>query len=415
MDSPLVRRLLVGNGLSALGSGLTMPFLYVYLAQVRGFPGPVVGLVFAWMGLLSFLAAPLGGTLIDRYGPRVIVVAGLIMEAIGVLALARVETQPQGWAVATAICLGTVGLYPATTALLTRMVPEAERERVYGIQFMTLNAGLGVGGMVASFLVDVSSVESFQRLYLLDALSYAAYVVVVATLPRGTGRVPVDEPGRPVTEGHAEGGWREVLADRTVLRVVGVSALAITFGYAQMEAGFTAYATQTGHLPANQLGWAYGANTAVIVLGQLTALRFITGRSRSRVLALACATWTVSWLVVGASGRVDGLLAAICVVAGLGLFGLGETLWAPVVPSLINELAREELRGRYNSLQSMVWTVSSIIGPALAGLLLGNGLAGVWVACVVAGTALASALFLRLRRHLSAAEDGRAAPVTTST
>ena len=410
-----MRRLLVGNGLSALGSGLTMPFLYVYLAQVRGFPGPVVGFVFAWMGLLSFLAAPLGGTLIDRYGPRVVVVAGLVVEALGVLALARVQTQPQGWAVATAICLGTVGLYPATTALLTRMVPEPQRERVYGIQFMTLNAGLGVGGMVASFLVDVSSVESFQRLYLLDALSYAAYIVVVATLPRGTGRLPVEPAASSPTAGVAgASGWREVLADRTVLRVVGVSALAITFGYAQMEAGFTAYATQTGQLPAHELGWAYGANTAVIVIGQLTMLRVISGRSRSRVLALACATWTVSWLVVGAAGRVDGGLATLCVVAGLGLFGLGETLWAPVVPALINELAREELRGRYNSLQSMVWTVSSIVGPALAGLLLGNGLAGVWVACVVTGTAVAAVLFTRLRRHLSRIEDGRAVAVECS-
>lgn len=421
MGHPLVRRMLLGNAFSALGSGLTMPFLYVYLAQVRGFPGPVVGLVFAWMGLLSFIAGPLGGSLIDRYGPRVVVVVGLVMEAVGVFALAYVQTVPQGFAVATGICLGTVGLYPATTALLTRMVPEAERERVYGIQFMFLNAGLGVGGMVASFLVDVGSVSSFQRLYHLDALSYLAYIAVVATLPAGTGRLVAAEApggGAGTDAGGAdpqparEPGWREVLADRAVLRVVGVSGLAITFGYAQMEAGFTAYATQTGQLPAHELGWAFGANTAVIVAGQLVALRFITGRSRSRVLALACAVWAASWLVIAASGRVDGTLATICIVAGLGLFGLGETLWAPVLPALVNELAREELRGRYNALQSMVFTISSIVGPALAGLLLGTGLAGVWVACVVGGTTVSALLFLRLRRHLSVGEDGRAVPVS---
>ena len=33
---PLVKRLFVGIAFSALGSGLTMPFLYVYLAEVRG-------------------------------------------------------------------------------------------------------------------------------------------------------------------------------------------------------------------------------------------------------------------------------------------------------------------------------------------------------------------------------------------
>ena len=35
---PRVRRLFVGFAFSALGSGLTVPFLYVYLAQVRGLP-----------------------------------------------------------------------------------------------------------------------------------------------------------------------------------------------------------------------------------------------------------------------------------------------------------------------------------------------------------------------------------------
>jgi hypothetical protein len=54
----------------------------------------------------------------------------------------------------------------------------------------------------------------------------------------------------------------------------------------------------------------------------------------------------------------------------------------------------------------MTWTVAMIIGPALAGLLIGNGLVQVWVACTVGGTALASLLFVNLRRHLTPAQDG---------
>ena len=81
-------------------------------------------------------------------------------------------------------------------------------------------------------------------------------------------------------------------------------------------------------------------------------------------------------------------------------------MWAPVAPALLNGLAPEHLRGRYNSLMSMSWTVGSIIGPATAGLLIGNGLPGLWVATVVGGTALAGVMFVRLRRHLSDEQDG---------
>ncbi|HET7304861.1 MAG TPA: MFS transporter [Segeticoccus sp.] len=403
--NPLVRRLFVGVAFSALGSGLTMPFLYVYLSEVRGIPTSTVGLLFAWMGLLGFLGSPVGGSMIDRFGPRPVMLVGLVTEAVGVGSLALVETTWHALLVASFICLGTVGLYPATTAMLTRLVPEPQREKTYGVQFMLMNAGLGVGGLASSLLVHVGDASSFQRLYVIDALSYLAYIVVLLSLPRGTGAAPAPEDQQ---DAGTPPGWRVVLRDRTLLRVVALSALVITFGYAQVEAGLAAYTVDVAGMPPRALGWAFGANTAAIVLGQLVALRFIEGRRRSAMLALCAGTWSVSWAVIALSGAVDGWITVLLVVAGLGFFGLGETLWAPLAPAVVNDLAPEELRGRYNSLQGMTWTVAMIIGPALAGLLIGHDLAGVWVACTVGGTALGAVLFWRLRHHLSPEQDGLA-------
>jgi MFS family permease len=401
---PLVRRLFVGIAFSALGSGLTMPFLYVYLAEVRGIATSTVGLLFAWMGLLGFLGSPVGGTLIDRFGPRPVMVVGLTTEALGVASLTLVHNAWHALAVATFLTLGTVGLYPAATAMLTRLVPEDRREKVYGFQFMLMNAGLGVGGVVSGLLVRISDPASFQHIYLVDALSYVAYILVVLSLPRGTGALSREDAGRAVGP---QPGWGAVLRDRTLLRVVLTSMVVTTFGYAQFEAGFAAYTVGVAGIPANALGWAFGANTASIVLAQLVALRLIEGRSRTRMLALCAAIWSVSWAVIALSDAVSGGAAVALVVVGLATFGLGETLWAPVAPAIVNDLATEELRGRYNALQGMTWTVAMIVGPALAGLLLGNGLAHVWVACTVGGTGVAAVLFLRLRRHLSPLQDGR--------
>ena len=190
--------------------------------------------------------------------------------------------------------------------MLTRLVPVEAREKVYGLNFMLLNAGLGVGGVVSSLIIDIDSVASFQRLYLIDGLTYLAYIAVLVTLPRGTGAVvSVDEPADG--EELEQASWRVVLRDRTLLRVVAISILAITFGYAQMEAGLAAYAVTVADIPARALGWAYAANTAAIVGGQLVALRLISGRRRTAMLALCAATWSVSWLVI-ASADVGGRL-----------------------------------------------------------------------------------------------------------
>ena len=406
---PRVRRLFVGFAFSALGSGLTMPFLYVYLAEVRGFATASVGLVFAWIGLLGFLAAPLGGTLIDRFGPRPVMISGLLVESLATMSIGYIETVAQAYVVASVMVLGTVGLFPAATAMLTRLVPERSREKVYGLNFMILNAGLGLGGLFSALLISVDSVESFQRLYLIDGATYLIHLVAVASLPRGTGRAPTSEVGgRGDTESIAKVGWNIVFRDRTLLRVVGFSIIAITFGYSQMEAGLAAYAVDVAEVPAKALGFAYAANTGAIVFGQLVTLRFIQGRRRSSMLAVCAATWSLSWVVIATSDAVDGWVAIGCLVVGLGLFGVGETLWAPVAPAVVNGLAPEEMRGRYNALQGMTWTVGSIVGPATAGMLIGHDLPFLWVGLVVGGTALAAAAFLSLRAHLTDEQDGLA-------
>lgn len=400
-----VHRLFLGFAFSALGSGLTMPFLYVYLSDVRGFSTATVGWMFAWMGLLGFVAAPIGGSLIDRFGPRPVMMVGLLVEAACTASLGFVETELQGFVVASFIVIGTVGLWPATTAMLTRLVPPEAREKVYAVNFLLLNAGLGLGGVVSALMLHELTVTAFQRLYLVDGLTYLAYVAVLLTLPRATGTLPTPDEG-PLEDLVDQPSWGIVLRDRTLLRVVGISILAITFGYAQMEAGLAAYATDVADVPARSLGWAFGANTLVIVVGQLVALRLIQRRRRSAMLALCAATWSVAWLVIASADLVDGWMAVAAVVAGLALFGAGETLWAPVAPAIVNDLAREDMRGRYNALQGMTWTVGSIVGPATAGMLIGHDRPGTWVVCVVGGTALASVLFLGLRRHLTDAQDG---------
>lgn len=400
---PRVRRIFVGFAFSALGSGLTMPFLFVYLAEVRGFPTPTVGLIFAWMGLVGLCLSPIGGSLIDKFGPRPVMLSGLVVEASSVVAIGYVEHVWEGFALATVMVAGTIGLWPASTAMLTRLVPIDAREHVYGVNFMLLNAGLGVGGLISALIVDVTSVESFQVLYRIDGLSYLVYLAVLISLPRDTGA----QPAATELEPHLEPpSWRVVLRDRTLLRVVLTSTLAVTFGYAQMEAGFAAYTVTVADVPARALGLAYGANTGAIVIGQLITLRLIRGRRRSMMLASCAFIWSVSWLIIATSDATSGAISIALVVIGLGLFGLGETLWAPVAPAIVNDLAREDMRGRYNALSGMTWTVSSIVGPLVAGMLIGHDLPYVWVACVAGGTGLAAVLFAELRFHLTPAQDG---------
>jgi MFS family permease len=399
---------MLGIAFSALGNGLTLPFLVVYLHQVRGLPTATAGLVLAWMGVVSAVCSPVAGALVDRRGPRVVLLTGLVVQATGVALLAWVTGPGSAFGAVTLVAAGLAAVLPAQLALLAQLAPPGQRERVFGVQFMLLNLGVGLGGLVAAGVVDLADVRTFQALYLLDALSFLGYVGVLLAMP-GVGRVALRRPDGPAG---AAGGYREILADRVFLRVLACTLLLISFGYAQLEAGLTAFAIREGGVSPRVLAFTFAANTATIVAGQLLVLRRLPDRSRSRCLALVGVVWATAWCLVGLVGLAPGpvLAASLLLVAG-SVYALGETVFAPVMPALVNQLAPDGLRGRYNAAHTLVWQVSMIIGPAVAGLLIGNGQATVWVLATVAGCLLGGGAGLSLRRRLTAGQDGRAEPV----
>ncbi len=124
-------------------------------------------------------------------------------------------------------------------------------------------------------------------------------------------------------------------------------------GYSQLNAGMPAFARAVGEVSTRGLGLAFAANTLVIVVLQLFVLQRIEGRRRTRVIAVMGVVWAGSWLLLGATGFVSGTVGATLLVAACAsVFAFGETLLQPTIPALVNELAPDHLRGRYNALSS---------------------------------------------------------------
>ncbi|MGV9216264.1 MFS transporter [Micromonospora sp. RB23] len=410
---PEARRMLAGTLLSAIGRGLTLPFLFIYLTDVRGLTDTRAGLVIGWYGVVTLALSPLGGTLIDRFGARWVVVPCLVIEAIGTGSLALVHSTGSALLVMTVIAIGSSAIWSGQNTILASLTDDGERQRVFGLNFALLNLGIGIGGMTSGAIVDTARPASFQTIYLLDAVSYLMPALILLTLPGVGHRLGHRSAGT----GPSNGGYLTVLRDRPFRRLVIFGLVLTTCGYAQVEVGFAAYAVRVAEVSPRVVAWALAANTVMIVLAQLLVIRRIEGRSRTGALAVVGAVFATAWLVLGVAGVVStgsALVAALCVVACSAIFGFGETLLSPVMPALTNALATDELRGRYNAMSSMIFGISGVIGPVTAGPLIGAADGKVWVAMVVGGCLVASLVALSLRRLLSAEQDGRMTPVPTS-
>ena len=397
-----VRLLLAGMLLSSIGSGLTLSLLIVYLSSVRGIPTAIAGLVLSWIAVVSLALGPVGGWLIDRFGARWVLIGALTVEGIGVGMFALVTSAPMAFAVATLTAAGGAMIWPAQSTIIAELTDENDRQRVFGIQFMLLNLGLGIGGLIAASMVDLGDPSTFVRLYLLDAFSYLSYVVVLLMIR------PPSVSRTELTADEAQAGYREVLSDRRLRRLALTSVILVTFGYGSLDGGLAAYITQIADMPVRIVGIVFAVNTGVIVVAQWWVLKFAQGRSRSTLMAVVGVMWGVSWTVMGGSALLAGGVAIVGLCSGMLIFALGETLWSPVAPALLNHLAPDHLRGRYNAVSAWSWSLGSAIGPAVAGVLIGAKLGGVWVALLLVGCLAGAACALTLRSLLTSVEDGRA-------
>lgn len=407
---PEARRILIGTIFSALGRGFTLPFLFIYLTEVRHIAQSTAGLLIGWFGLLTLIAAPVGGALIDRFGARRVVLPALAMEATAMGLLAFASNQWQFWGVLTLGALAGSSIWAGQNTILTSITGDAERQKVFGLQFALLNLGIGIGAAISGSVVDKERLSTFQLIYLLDLLCYLAPIVVLLSMPR-VGRRLVDPVASSTggTDGVRPPGYREVLRHRPFRRLLGFSLLLTVSGYAQLEVGFSGFAINVVGVTPQIVGYAFTANTAVIVLAQLFVIRKITGRSRSKMLAFVGTIFAAAWMVLGVAGLIDGANAAagaLGVITFAAVFAVGETLLSPTMPTMVNALATDELRGRYNALAGMIWGVSGVIAPISAGPLLQFGLGGLWIGLVIAGCLTASMIALSLRRLVTPHQDG---------
>jgi MFS family permease len=391
---------LVGDAVSALGSGLTLSFLLVYLHQARGLDLGPASLAVATIAIAGVVGNPLGGALSDRVGPRATLTAGLITAAAGSLGLAAVSSSRQAFAASALLGVGVAVAWPALDALLAELVTPEQRSSAFALRHATMNTGLGAGALVAALLVAGASPAALARLYVLDAVSFAAFAAVLLCHRRLPSHRRFRQPPR------ASGGYRAILGDRVFLRVWAVTALLVTVGVAQYAAAFPAYATEVVGLDASWLSLALAANAITVVGAQLLTLRLLAGRRRTSAIVLVAALWAAAWSVALAAGALAAGSAAPALLAlAIVLLAAGETALAPTVPALVNALAPDALRGRYNGALALAFTTGFIAGPLLAGAAIASGLGAALPGALAASCGLAAQAARRLRRHVPLALD----------
>jgi MFS family permease len=379
-----------GVFLNYLGWGCVMPFEVIYLHEGRGFSLGVAGLVVGVVTGLAVVAAPLAGPLIDRVGSRAVAAVSLLALGAGFAGLAVAETPGQAFAAAAAAGIGNGGLQPSQSALLASLAPPAIRHRATAVSRVASNLGIGIGGVLGG-VIAAHGLAGFVALFLVNALTYVLYAVILL--------VGVREDARPP---RAAGGYRVVLRDRPFIRLALINIAVIAVGWGVFSWIVPAYARGEIGVSTRVIGLLVLANAVTVVLAQIPAARLAEGRRRTVTMAVGALTFVAACLLVVAAGFVELRVAAAALLVAAVVVAVGECLHTTVVIPLVADLAPAALRGRYMAVMALSWWLGLALAPTLAAQALSVSPPAAMLASAVVALAAAAAA-LALERDLPAA------------
>ena len=370
--------------LRMLGLFLILPVFAVHArALPSGHDAALIGLTLGAYGITQACLQIAYGAASDRYGRKPVIVAGLLLFALGSF-IAAAATDLPGILVGRAL-QGAGAISAAVTALAADLTREQHLTKVMAMIGGSIGLVFALSMVAAPLLFNLVGLPGM--FVLTGVLSLLAIVVVWRVVPVA--------PAIPRQPGWA--GFREVLVQPELLR---------------MNAGvFILHLVQTAMwvlLPAaliERVGLAVGAHWKLYLPAVLLSLALMVpaviaaerkGRMKAVFLAaialLSIAQLGFAYLAEGLPGLFFWLL----------VFFVAFNVLEATQPSLIARLAAPHAKGAalgvYNTLQSLGLFAGGALGGALAAF---AGPQAVWLACALLGLVwlgIAGGLVVPVRR-----------------
>lgn len=383
-----------GLTIDSIGSGLYASFLLLYFHEVAGLALPQVGLAMTVASTVTLTANPLSGSFVDRFGPRRVVIASQLLQAVGFTGFLFVRNLPMLLGFALLTTSGVRIFWASFPTWVAELAPEAgQRDRWFALTGAAQNAGLGVGGLIAGILVGIGGAAVYRVLIGANAVSFLIAAFIFLTQSKDT---------RIIRRAHEEnGGYSVLLRDRPFVAFMAASTI-YSLCCTVITIALPIYIVEVLKLSGWVVGALFALNTAMLALGSPIAVRWLVRYRRTRALMLASVVWIISSGLLALALEVPRSLVTVYVFAAVLIYSAGEMVFGPIATSLCSEAGPERLRGRYMATFSLGWGLAASIAPSFFTALFAVSSGAPWFAVAIL-SAIASGIVLAVEPRLPAA------------
>lgn len=375
-------------------------FLSMYLVSDMHVSAGVAGTIVSMYGFGGIFGCLYGGALSDRFGRPAMIVIGNLGSAAMLVLLAFIGNP---WIMAIALLVyGAISSMPtpAVAAYVSDVVPFRKQKRAYSLQTWAANFGFAIGPIIANQLVKIS----YALMFYAEAavLVFATILMIVFFKEVGLGKRPRGEvaPARASQSAESAAGnavehavkqtgesqrpqrfsvwrsYRRACADGALMSMV-VLMFLYTLAYYQIVSGLPISMTQIG-LGTDEYSSLLTINGGLLCLLQIPAIGLFQRMSNTRVLVLGMSITAVGYAFqIGANSWVAFAIATV-------LWTLGELGTFPIAATTVANIAPKDVRGTYQGLYNLVWSLSNAFSPLVGGWILNAFSSRVlWICCTV--------------------------------
>ncbi|RCJ15869.1 MFS transporter [Nostoc sp. ATCC 43529] len=363
---PQVWSLAVGRFFSEVGTGFTLFYAPIFFVNEVGLSATAVGVALASASISGIVGRVVGGSLADcgKWGRRRTLLLAMAILAIASLVFAATSNF-------TILVIGSlihglgIGFYwPAVEAVVADASVIENRRETFAISRLADNLGLAIGITLAGFLIGI--IESYRWLFIIDAISFLVFFGVIYV---GIAETEKQETDHEKTEYFAS--WMAVLKDGRFLVYI-TANIFFTIYISQIHSILPLY-FKNFVIESNDKGFAeaiisriFAWHLIVAIIFQLPITSVLKRCSHTLALTISAILWAIGFGLIWLSGTAaSGNL--VWAILALGVFAIAIVSYTPSAASLVTELAPENQRGVYFSINALCWAVGSFIGHPLGG------------------------------------------------
>ncbi|MBC1223861.1 MFS transporter [Nostoc sp. UCD121] len=357
----------IGRFLSEVGTGCTLFYAPIFFVNEVGLSATSVGVALGSASISGIVGRIVGGSLADseHWGRRRTLLLATAISAIASLVLAATNDF-------TILVIGSlisglgIGFYwPAAEAVVADASQIDNRRETFAIARLADNLGLAIGIMLAGFLISI--IGSYRWLFVVDAISFLMFFGVVYVGISKTEQQQIKELERKeyITS------WMAVLSDRRFLVYIAVNIF-FTIYISQIHSTLPLYfknfviKSTTEGFAQTTISVLFTWHLVLAIIFQLPVTTFLKRCSHTLALTVSAILWGVGFGLIWVSGTAPSYNLAWVALA-LGVFAVAIVSYTPSAASLVTELAPENQRGVYFSVNAVCWAIGSFIGHPLGG------------------------------------------------